>query len=81
MHRLTNVLMYAITDITTWGADMPLMVGHMSAQGHTLTFSNLSVFHGGNCSFFTGIMNILQLLIMITKYKHPKACTALARVC
>ena len=33
--------------------------GGMSAQRHTLTFSNLSVFHGGNCSFFTGIMNLL----------------------
>ena len=31
----------------------------MSAQGHTFTFSKLSVFHGGNCSFFTGTMNLL----------------------
>ena len=45
--------------------------GHnnMSAQGHIFTFSNLSVFHGGNCSFFTGTMDLLYiLLIMIAKY-------------
>ena len=65
MYRLTNVLMYAITDIRTWGADICPSWWGMSAQGHTLTFSNLSVFDGGNCSFFTGIMNLLQLLIRI----------------
>ncbi len=30
----------------------------MSAQEHTFTFSNLFVFHGGNCSFFTGTINL-----------------------
>ena len=28
-------------------------------KGIPLPFSSLSVFHGGNCSFFTGIMNLL----------------------
>ena len=32
---------------------------HASAQGHTFTFANVSVFHGGNCSFFTGTMDLL----------------------
>ena len=27
--------------------------------GHAPPFSNVSVFHGGNCSFFTSIMNLL----------------------
>ena len=34
-------------------------IGCGHAQGHTFTFSNLSVFHGGNCSLFTGTMILL----------------------
>ena len=73
MHSLKNVLTYAITDITTWGADMPLMVGHVRTRAYLYIFK-LTVFHGGNCSFFTVTMDLL-LLIMIAKYKHPKFLT------
>ena len=45
--KLNNVLTYAITDITTWGADMPHKVGHVRTRAY-VTFSNLSVLHGGN---------------------------------
>ena len=39
MHRLTNnVIMYAITDITTWGADMPLMVRHVRTRAYPYIF-------------------------------------------
>ena len=38
MHRLTNVFMYAITDITTWVADMPLMVGHVRTRAYPYIF-------------------------------------------
>ena len=38
IHSLTNVLMYAITDITTWGADMPFMVGHVRTRAYLYIF-------------------------------------------
>ena len=48
MHRLTNVLMYAIADITTWGADMPLMVGHVrTLKGIPLHFQTYLFFMVG----------------------------------
>ena len=30
--------MYAITDITTWGADMPLMVGNVRTRAYPYIF-------------------------------------------
>ena len=47
---------------------MPLMVGHVCTRAY-LYFFKLICFHGGNCSLFTGTMYLLQLLIMIAKYK------------
>ena len=41
MHRLTNVLMYAIADRTTWGADMPLMVGHVRTRAYPYIFKRI----------------------------------------
>ena len=39
MHtQIDNVLTYAITDITTWGADMPLMVGHVRTKAYLYIF-------------------------------------------
>ena len=32
------VLTYAITDITTWGADMPLKVGHVRTRAYLYIF-------------------------------------------
>ena len=52
------MLTYAIRDITTCGADVPLMVGHVRT-GAYLYIYKLIVFHGGNCSFFTGTINLL----------------------
>ena len=47
MHRLTNVLMYAITDITTWGADLPLMVGHVRTRAYPYIFKLICFFMVG----------------------------------
>ena len=47
---------------------MPLMVGHVCTRAYLYIFK-LICFHGGNCSLFTGTMYLLQLLIMIAKYK------------
>ena len=59
MHtQFENVLMYTITDITTWGADVPLMVELVRIRAYLYIFKRIS-FHGGNCSFSTGTMDLL----------------------
>ena len=57
--------------------------GGMPAQGHTFTFSNLSVCHGGNCSVFTAWhyeSSIIAHRIVIAKYKHPNSSSTLVKV-
>ena len=49
IHSLKNVLTYAITDITTWGADKALMVGHVRTGAYLYIFKTF-FFHGGNCN-------------------------------